>query len=244
MAAGFLAGLWTASRRARALGFSSDLIFDVSTWILVGTVVGARTLYVGTYWEQEFSGKPWTQIFNLRQGGLVFYGGLVGAAAAVIVYARRKQLPLWTLADILAPSIALGHAFGRGGCLMTGCCYGKPTELPWGIHFPADHWTRGIGVHPTQIYEAALNLMLYGFLAWRFKHRRFDGQVFAFYLVCYAAVRTTVEVFRGDYSQALILGPFKPGQLVSLLILACGIGLWWCRRGKTVTVSPAAATHE
>ena len=110
------------------------------------------------------------------------------------------------------------------GCLMNGCCYGRACELPWAIHFPADHETHGIGVHPTQIYDALLSAALYGGLAWLYRHKRFDGLVFATYLICYAVTRSVVELFRGDYPETHIHGGFfTPAQLVSVAILAAGI---------------------
>ena len=160
----------------------------------------------------------------VQHGGIVFYGGLVGATAATLIYLRRKKLPIWKFGDALAPSIALGYVFGRMGCLMNGCCYGRACELPWAIHFPPDHETHGIGVHPTQIYDALLSAALYGGLAWLYRHKRFDVQVFATYLICYAVTRSVVELFRGDYPETHIHGGFfTPAQLVSVAILAAGV---------------------
>lgn len=187
--------------------------------------MGARVLYVITFWKEEFAGQPWINVFKLRSG-LVFYGGLIGASLGTIFYSRLARVPLWKLADVIAPSIPLGHAFGRIGCLMTGCCYGKACTLPWAIRFPAEHWTHGTPVHPTQIYEAVLNLALYAGLEWRFRTRRFDGQVFVTYLVCYAVLRGFVETFRGDYA-SYFLGVLTPAQVVSVAILLTGILLGW-----------------
>ncbi|MBM3821490.1 MAG: prolipoprotein diacylglyceryl transferase [Verrucomicrobia bacterium] len=243
MAAGLVAGLWTAARRAARIGLSPDLVQEASFWILIGTLAGARGWYVATYWKEEFAGGPWTEIFNLRSGGLVFYGGLLGASLAVAIFARRRRLPLWNLADALAPSIALGHSFGRGGCLMTGCCYGRPTDVPWRIHFPADHWTKGVGVHPTQIYEMGLNLALFAVLSWRFRHRQFAGQIFGEYLMAYAVLRAVVEVYRGDYAERLLVAGLKPGQWVSVAIFIAGTALWtWRRRAPSEGV-PAEPKH-
>ena len=226
-AAGFLAGFWVAGRRVAAEGLRPEAIIDLAPWLLVGTIVGARAWYVASYWDSDFAGKPLAEIFMIRRSGLVFYGGLIGASLATVLYARIKKLPVWIIADILAPSIALGHAFGRMGCLMTGCCYGHPTQLPWAIHFPSDHWTRGAGVHPTQVYESALNLALFGALSWFYSRRKFNGQVFAVYLVAYSILRALVEMFRGDYSTHYLGGWATPGQLVSAGILMAGLLLYW-----------------
>jgi phosphatidylglycerol:prolipoprotein diacylglycerol transferase len=239
VALGFLAGLWTASRRALRGGICPEALLDLGPWLILGTIVGARGLYVISYWRQDFAGQPWWQIFNIRGGGLVFYGGLIGASLACISYVRLKKLPLWKTGDILAPSVPLGHAFGRIGCLMNGCCYGRFCDLPWAIHFPPEHETHGVGVHPTQIYEASLNLGLYAFLAWQFRHKKFDGEIFASYLVCYAVLRAFVEMFRGDYPTRYLGGVATPAQLLSIPIFAVGALLWWTRsRSKPKICTP------
>ena len=228
IAIAFVLGLWTASRRGLRDGLSPESVMDVGPWLIIGTIVGARIWYVVTYWNESFAGQPWTEIFMVQHGGLVFYGGLVGASLAVFIFLRRKKLPVWKFGDAFAPSLALGYVFGRIGCLMNGCCYGRECTLPWAITFPADHPKGGIPLHPTQIYESLLSLALYGGLAWLHRHKRFDGQVFATYLCCYAVTRSIVELFRGDYSQTHIHGGIlTPAQLVSVGIFAVGLFLWW-----------------
>jgi phosphatidylglycerol---prolipoprotein diacylglyceryl transferase len=228
IAGAFLAGMWTATRRAPRIGISGEVVADlIIPWLLIGGIVGARLMFVVTYWQDEFVGKPWWEVFMIQRGGLVFYGGMIGAALTTIVYARYKKVSLWKLADILAPSIALGSMFGRIGCLMNGCCFGHACELPWAIRFPADHHTGGQPVHPTQIYDALFNLALYAGLAWLFRHRRkFDGQIFAIFLMCYAITRSTVEFFRGDYGDNHLHNGFTPAHLLSVGILVAGIVLY------------------
>lgn len=130
-----------------------------------------------------------------------------------------------------APSIALGYVFGRIGCLLNGCCYGRVCSLPWAIRFPADNPLHPptYPVHPTEVYESLLNLGLYMALAWLHRHKKFDGQVFAVYLVSYAALRSFVELFRGDYPeyQHYLGGWATPAHLVSIGILAAGVVLLW-----------------
>ena len=229
VALGFLAGLWTAGRRGLRVGIAAEKIIDLGPWLILGAIAGARTLYVISYWHESFEGKPIVDVFKVWKGGLVYYGGLIGASLAGILYLRLKKLPLWKVADILAPSVALGHAFGRIGCLLNGCCYGRACNLPWAIRFP-----EGTGlsvptypVHPTQVYESLLNLGLYAGLAWLFRRKKFDGQVFGVYLVGYAILRSFVEMFRGDYPQYYLGGWVTPAQLVSIAILAAGVVLLW-----------------
>lgn len=235
VALGFMAGLWTASRRGLREGVPSEKVLDLGPWLILGAIVGARTLYVISYWNEDFAKHP-TEIFMIQKGGLVFYGGLIGASLACIIYARVKKLPLWKFADILAPSIALGYVFGRIGCLMNGCCYGKVCSLPWAIRYPnqspiwQQHYSLGLAgpddrsapVHPTQVYDSLLNLVFYLGLAWLYRHKKFDGQVFGAYLIGYALLRSLVEVFRGDYPQHYLGGWATPAQLVSIGIIIAG----------------------
>ncbi len=228
VALGFIAGLWTAGRRAALQGLSPEKVGDSGPWMIVGGIIGARLLYVTTYWQESFAAHPWTEVFMVQRGGLVFYGGLVGASVATIFYCRVRRMALWKLADVLAPSIALGYVFGRLGCLMNGCCYGRACSLPWAIRYPSgalppEHES---AVHPTQIYDSLLSLALYLFLAWLFRRKKFEGQVFAAYLIGYACTRSFVEYFRGDYNPAHTHAGFlTPAQLVSAGILVAGVAL-------------------
>ncbi len=233
----FVFGLWTATLRAKRVNVSGEVIADVTLWLMLGTILGARTVYVVTYWKDEFAGQPLTEIFAIWHGGLVYYGGLIGASAAGIIYLHLKKLPLWKIADIIAPSIALGSVFGRIGCLLNGCCYGRACSLPWAISFPADNPLHPptTPVHPTEIYDALLNFALYLFLAWLFRRRKFDGQIFATYLICYAVTRSFVEYFRGDYNDAHQHFGLTPAQLVSVPIFVTGLALAVILSRRTVT---------
>ena len=233
VALGFLAGLWTAGRRAQRDGVPPEKVIDLGPWLIIGAILGARTLYVFSYWRDQFADQPLWEIVSVWHGGLVFYGGLIGASLACILYVRAKHLRLWKMADIFAPSIALGYVFGRIGCLLNGCCYGRACNLPWAIHFPADNPLHPptTPVHPTQIYEALLNLGLYVVLAWLYRRKKFDGQIFATYLVCYALLRSFVEMFRGDYPPRQYWGGWvTPAHLVSIGILAAGALLFFILR--------------
>jgi phosphatidylglycerol:prolipoprotein diacylglycerol transferase len=238
VALGFMAGLWVASRNAMRVGINGEFIYDLAPWLIGGGLLGARVLYVVSYWDRDFAGEPLGEVFAVWRGGLVFYGGLIGATGLAVIRLRMLKQPVWRVADCLASGIALGHVFGRLGCLANGCCYGRPADAPWAVHYPRGHETFPIAaltptaVHPAQLYEAALNLAFFGALLWLFRRRRFDGQVFAGYLIGYAFIRAVAELFRGDYSQqsAPLIGVFTPGQKTSVLILACGLSLWWWLR--------------
>lgn len=245
LAIGFIAGIWTASQRAVRDGIPPEAVVDAGAWLIVGAIVGARFLYVISYWErlmQEpmFPKAPWTEVFMVQRGGLVFYGGLIGATASGLIYVWKKKLPVWKFADALAPSIALGYVPGRIGCLMNGCCFGRETSVPWAIQYPREHSTFPHHVHPTQIYDALLSLGLYLGLAWLYRRKKFDGQIFATYLLCYAVTRSVVEAFRGDYPVSKMAGLVTPAQWVSIGIFAAGAILFWrLRRLKPATASRA-----
>ena len=185
VALGFLTGLWNASRRATKVGIEPEKVFDVGTWLIVGGILGGRIFHVVTYWEQSYAGKPVWEIFAIHRGGLVYYGGLIGATLAGIFYARRKKLPVWKLADILAPSLALGYAIGRIGCQVSGDGdYGRAWDGPWAMGYP--HGTvptaPGVTVHPTPIYET-LVMGLVAYVLWQLRDRVRPGVLFALYLV-------------------------------------------------------------
>jgi phosphatidylglycerol:prolipoprotein diacylglycerol transferase len=240
VALGFLIGLWTATRRGLRDGISGDRLADLGIWLMVGAIVGARLFYVISYWREDFASKPLYEVLLVRKGGLVFYGGLVGAALACVFYVRAKGLPLWKVADALAPSVALGYVFGRLGCFMNGCCYGSVCSWPWAVHFPNNHETYPQGVHPTQLYESLMNVGLYAALVWLYRHKRFDGQVFAAYLMGYAALRWAGEAFRGDYAVRYLGGWATPAQLFGVLVFAAGCALWWRLPRAAQGASPAA----
>ncbi|MGH7939509.1 MAG: prolipoprotein diacylglyceryl transferase [Limisphaerales bacterium] len=230
IALAFVAGLSTATLRARRENISAERIGDVVLWLMVGSILGARVVYVTTYWP-EFAGQSIWEIFAIWHGGLVYYGGLMGGIAGGLAYMVWKKMPIWKTADVLAPSIALGSFFGRMGCLLNGCCYGKPTDLPWAITFtnPVAHELSGtplnIPLHPTEIYDGALNLALYFFLAWLFRRKKFDGQIFATYLICYSILRSFVEHFRGDYSQLHYHLGLTPAQWISIPMFIIGLAM-------------------
>jgi phosphatidylglycerol:prolipoprotein diacylglycerol transferase len=236
MALAFLVGLWTASRRGLRDGIEPEKILDLGLWLIVGTIVGARFVHVVTYWKEIYADKPFTEVFMLRHGGLVFYGGLIGASLACLIYTLLKKMPVWKTADALAPSVALGYVFGRIGCLLYGCCYGRACgDHWWAIRYPAPHETHPSGqdaipVYPTQILDSLLNLGLYLGLAWLYRRKKFHGQVFATYLMCYAVTRSIVETFRGDYTAPHLHGGLTPAHLISIGILFAGIAIFFVRR--------------
>ena len=172
LAIAFLVGTWLALREARRLGLDEDRIVTVILIALVAGVVGARGLYV----LQHLSSfrESYVSVLALWQGGLTLYGGVVLGTLGGLIAARRMGLPMWVVADALTPSLALGTVLGRTGCYLNGCCYGRPTELPWGVVFPHDSFAGlefgSVPVHPTQLYFAAAGAGLF-LLAWGLRRR-------------------------------------------------------------------------
>lgn len=244
VAAGFLAGLWTAARRAPLSGIPAEAVLDLGPWLILGGLVGARALFVAMFWRQEFAGQPLGALFAVWHGGLVFYGGLLGAVLSALVYLRLKRLPIWKVADVLAPSIALGSVFGRLGCFINGCCYGRPCSLPWATQYPQGYPISGTPVHPTQLYDALLNLGLFAALARLYRTKSFPGEVFGVYVLAYAVLRFSVELFRGDYPvDQHYLGHWAtPGQVLSLCIGAIGVLLLCVLRRASVTSNQKPAS--
>ncbi|MEE2714701.1 MAG: prolipoprotein diacylglyceryl transferase [Verrucomicrobiota bacterium] len=228
LATGFMVGMWTAGRRGMKIGLSPEDISNLMLWIFIGGIAGAKLLYVANHWSGE---EPIKNLI-LQRSGMVFHGALFGTAIAVWLFTRKTKMPLWATLDTLAPSFALGHAFGRIGCFMTGCCYGRICDLPWAVQFPQSHSTHPSHIHPTQIYESLLNLVLYGALAWLFRNRKFNGQIFASYLIGYALLRFGMEFLRADGRGHLWFGKLTSGQGISIILIIGGVMIWRFPSGR------------
>lgn len=198
LAVSFALGIWVAGRRAEARGIPAERITDVALIIIVTTVVGARGLYVMAHWEQ-FQGR-WLDIFQTWEGGLTMYGGAVPAAIAGMWFLRRWGIDAWKAADAIAPSMALGLGFTRVGCFLSGCCFGAPTELPWGVVFPGDSHAgslhAGIPLHPAQLYASVTGFALFGFLLWLDRKQLPAGRIFLTFLLLYAVARFFFDMVR------------------------------------------------
>jgi len=228
---------------------------DLSFWILVSSLVGARVFFILVNWGDYFGANAMVttrfgripRFFALWEGGMVFYGGFIAAALAAAVYLRVKRMPFLPWADTLIPSVAFGQFLGRIGCFSAGCCWGRSCDpaLPWAAHFPPgslayqsmaaranpsrfidpDH-LHTLPIHPVQLYESLGELLLFAFLAiWLRPRKRFHGQVMAAWLMLYAGLRTVTETFRGDVERGVYLG-LGTGQWTSIVIFATGLAIW------------------
>jgi len=226
----FLAAIWLAVRRGRAEGIPPNQVLDLSVWLLVGAIVGAKLLLVIVDWRLYLE-NPELLPGILRLGG-VYYGGLILSVLAGLWYVRKHGLDTWRMADILAPSIALGQAVGRIGCFLAGCCYGKTCTHAWAVTFtdPRAHENVGVPlhvpIHPTQLYSSINALLLFFVLLWISRRKRFQGQVFWSYVALYSVTRSLIEFFRGDHRGALFGGTVSTSQFVSLLLFLVALSAW------------------
>jgi phosphatidylglycerol---prolipoprotein diacylglyceryl transferase len=199
LAMGFLVAIWFSKRNARFYDLKPDDISDLFFVILLGGILGARLLYVFINFE-DFQSNLW-DIFKIWNGGLVFFGGFIAAVAGSVVMLKIKKLPFLKTADTLSPGVALGHAVGRLGCFFAGCCYGRECTLPFAVQFshPDSLAPLNVYLHPTQIYMAGANLLVFFILIRLQQHKRFHGMVFLSYVILYSVFRFIIEFFRGDF---------------------------------------------
>jgi phosphatidylglycerol---prolipoprotein diacylglyceryl transferase len=254
LALAFLAAIFVTVRLAERDGLPKERIYDLCLWLLVSSLVGSKILMFFT--EPEYREHP-LQLLSLdflRSGG-VFYGGLLGALITGYVLLKRWELPWWKTADACAPGIALGNALGRQGCFSAGCCWGKPTSLPWGVRFTeAGHEVTGVPIdvklHPTQLYESFAMLIAFVFLLWLHKRKKFSGQVILTYAVIYAAVRFLIEFVRddprGDILGLTTLTGLSTSQMIGIVV---GIGalivlvVRWRRSNEPKSLPTASAAN-
>jgi len=226
LALAFLSAILVTVRLAGRDGLPREKIHDLSLWMLLASLLGSKLLMLVT--EPEYRQNP-LQLFSLdflRSGG-VFYGGLLAAMLTGYFLMRRHQLPWWKTADACAPGIALGNFFGRQGCFAAGCCWGKPTTLPWGVQFSSlGNEVTGVPVdvhlHPTQLYESFAMLIAFVFLFWFHRRKAFDGQLILFYALIYSVVRFAIEFVRddprGDVLGLTTLTGLSTSQMISIIV--------------------------
>lgn len=236
LAMAYLAGLQLAVFRARRAGVDATKVMDFGIYLIIAALVGAKLMLVVVDFDY-FAERP-RELFSLVRAGGVFYGGLLGALFAAAWLARRYRFSLWRTADLFAPGIALGHIVGRFGCLLAGCCYGRPTDLPWGITFTDPVAAANVGtplgeaLHPTQLYDAGAEfLILLVLLATERRGRPFAGRTFWGYILLYGVSRFVIEMFRGD-PRGMVMG-LSTSQFVSVLMVPIGLVMLWRLRARS-----------
>ena len=232
IALAFLVGILFAAWRAKREKLNPNDFLDIGFIIVVSSIVGARIFFI-LFNLNFYIDNPAT-IIRIWEGGLIFYGGLLCAAVASILYMRFKKIPIWYGTDIIAPSVALGYTITRVGCFLNGCCFGEISKLPWGVSgwdpftgagryaaqiffaalFGTGEMPEVIKLHPTQLYAAGISLIFFVVLLILWRKRTFDGMVFWSYVGLYSLYRFGIEFVRAD-NKELLLGLSVP-QLMSV----------------------------
>lgn len=225
-ALGFLVGAFFGLRFTDREGIDRDAMIDVIFWSSIAAIVGARALFILQNPDVFPSPSAW---FNLRTGGMVFYGAPLLGLPVLVGLLWRHQLPAWRVLDGFGIWLPLAHAFSRVGCVLAGCCFGRPTDLPWAVTYdhPRSLGPLDVAVHPVQLYEAA-GLVLISTIAARLDpKRRFDGQTFLTWVGGYAVLRFFTETLRGDPDRGTI-GPLSTSQAISVaaLVLVAALVAW------------------
>ncbi|MDH4184714.1 MAG: prolipoprotein diacylglyceryl transferase [Nitrospinota bacterium] len=233
VATGFLTGIWWMGRLGAREGIDPDAIYDISFWAVLAAIVGSRLFFVIVNYQQ-FAPRP-LDIFKIWSGGLVFYGGLIGAFIAMVIMAGRRNIPIWKLADIAAQGGALGHSIGRLGCFFAGCCYGLPSSAPWAVTFNnvKSIAPRGVALHPTQLYDSLNELTIFLILSWLAPRKRFAGQVWWTWVGLYAIGRSVVEMYRDDPRGSIFGGALTTSQGVAAAVICVAIFMYawnWPRK--------------
>lgn len=229
MALAYAVATWYLYRHLHYIQLDKDTLFNLIFIAFVSALLGAKVLYILVSWPEmgsTFSQRLIYAVRNFRYG-FVFFGGAIAAVCSLIYYLKKKNLPVLKTADFCIVALPLGHAIGRIGCFLAGCCHGRPTDLPWGVVFTDSHSLvaphyLGVPLHPTQLYEMILNLLLFFLLQHYYKKPHKNGSILALYLAGYACVRFGIEFFRGDFRGGFLLG-LSPSQLISLGVAASAI---------------------
>jgi phosphatidylglycerol---prolipoprotein diacylglyceryl transferase len=234
----FLGSMHLAAWRARREKLDPEIIYDLAMWVFVGGLVGARLFYVWQYWGSRIQ-TLW-DVFKIWEGGIVFYGSILGGTAAFFLYGALRPFPLRPVLDVVAPALTLGIALGRLGCFLNGCCYGDRCDLPWAVSFPRDSapWADQVAhglidraaawslpVHPTQLYAALDGLILLALLSAFYPLRRRDGEVMALLMVSYPVSRFLIEHLRND--EGVFFAGMTISQTISIALLLCGLLFWY-----------------
>ena len=238
-----IAGWFIAMRLAKQDGIPEQEAGTIYMWTAVWSIIGSRVLYVLTNLS-EFDGIG--EMLMVNRGGLVAYGGMIGGFLASWYGCRKRGIELLRWADVSAPSVVLGTAITRMGCLLFGCDFGARSSLPWAIRFPGpnalapqgspawQHHVRDFGlsqsapwsysVHPTQIYESLVGLSLFALLMWIRKKRTFSGQVFLAWVLGYGIMRPLIEIVRDDDQRGNV-GALSTSQFIGIVSVVLGLGL-------------------
>ena len=235
IAIGVYIALRIAEYRAPKNDMDKELIFPLALYCVVTGIAGAKAMFCIVGWR-DFIKDP---LSMLGSSGLVVYGGIIGGILCGYLYCKVKKVSFWDMFDIVLPSVAIAQAFGRIGCFMAGCCYGRETNAWYGIAFVhSDYAPNGVKMIPTQLISSAGMFAIAGLLFWYAYRARKTGQIGAAYMILYSIGRFCVEFLRGDIARGSV-GVLSTSQFISIFIVVCGVTLWaW--RGKAGADRPQA----
>lgn len=244
---GFALAVWRTAAAANSYpqkGVSAQDVLDLAFWVILGSLVCARIAFV--FLEPDWR-QLLPQIYAIWDGGISFDGGLFGGVLATVIFCRVRGISFFSMADLIAPSLILGYAVGRIGCFFNGCCYGRPTNLPWGVRFYADGDTSVLTPpsHPTQIYSSLMSLLIFALMIWREKSGRgFRGELFSWYFMGSAVERFVMEIWRGGVTSDYVHGtPFTTAQFFCMGLFVMGFIFWLVlRRAALPLAAPAPAS--
>ena len=258
MALGFACAWYAAVRLSRGTHRNADYLSSLVVWMMLAGVLGARLAYVMEHWTLEFADHP-SAIIRIDQGGLMFYGGMIGAGLALTLFVRRHRESFLCLSDLLLAVLPLGHAFGRIGCFLNGCCHGRISHSWLAVRFPAHSpaWflhvangdipgdaPRSAPVLPTQLFETGATLLLFILLYCLYRRmQNRPGVVTAVYFMSYPVIRFLIEPLRGDLRMQ-VGGVWSIGQFISILLFAAGAGLLVWRLRTPATLEPPKADSK
>jgi len=244
-AAGYAAAIIYLKRSMRGAGILDNNFWDFVLSLFIGAVLGGKILYVAVFHDSLGTGffkVILNAVLSFRYG-FVFYGGFIGAVAASWYFVRKHKMNFLRVTEIMMPSLALGHFFGRLGCFSAGCCWGRACDLPWAVTFTDVYSARAVGtpmdtpLHPSQLYESFAAFLIFLALLWLAPRKRFQGQVTLAYVALYSAVRFGLEFLRGDPDRgAWFGGTVSTSQLIAVA-LVLGVAVLLPRIRKTQAIA-------
>jgi len=250
-AVGLISALFVIFRLARFRGLDPDQMWNLGGIAAFSGILGAKVLMILVDWR-DYAAQP-SRIFSVEtlQSGGVFSGGLLLAIVCSWWYVRREKIPFLSAADVFAPGIALGHAFGRIGCFSAGCCFGRETHVPWAITFH-NPWAAEFSgtplnepLHPTQLYEFVAEAINFVLLYWLCKRKKFEGQIIALFMIIYGIERFVFEFFRGDPGRGEVLGGLLSGtQLIALGLVVAGFLIYLRRTPLRAVQKPVVGAQK
>jgi phosphatidylglycerol---prolipoprotein diacylglyceryl transferase len=248
VASGVVLGLLYARHQALRAGLDPEKTWNMGIYAVLLALFLAKLWLVFSDWDYYIAHPRDILSIATFQSGGTFYGGVIGAILTIVVYSLVQKMALISVLDTYAAAVPLGHAIGRMGCFFAGCCYGKPTTLPWGIEFKNLSAAQivgtplGIHLHPTQLYEAGAEFVNFAILVWLGARQRFKGELLGTYFLLYGVERGTIEFFRGDPGRTMLFhDTISLMQIVSIGLILTGGFLWYRGLRGAAATTPSVA---